>query len=164
MTKSTPLGRLLQERRQQLSYSRTRAGELADLSPSTIESWEVGRVSKPPIHDVLRLARVLGIPTVEVERAVLPPGEPAAEVQPPALPPGAPLLDQAVAALGWSERDAATALNTSPARVRALLRGEGDLSVLEVMTLTALIAAFRGATTPEQVAQELARLRGSEAP
>lgn len=163
MTKSTPLGRLLQERRQQLSYSRTRAGELAELSPSTIESWEVGRVSKPPIHDVLRLARVLGIPTVEVERAVLP-GEPAAEAQPPVLPPGAPLLDQAVAALGWSERDAATALNTSPARVRALRRGEGDLSVLEVMTLTALIAAFRGATTPEQVAQELARLRGSEAP
>lgn len=163
MAESTPLGRLLQERRQQRSYSRTRAGELAQLSPSTIESWEVGRVSKPPIHDVLRLARVLEISTAEVERAVLP-GEPAGELQPAALPAGAPLLDQTIKLLGWSERDAATALNTSLARVRALRRGDDELSVLEVMTLAALLAAFRGATTPDQVADELARLRRSAAP
>lgn len=160
MTGPTPLGRLLQERRQLLGYSRTRAGELAQLSASTIESWEVGRVSNPRIYDVLRLARVLEISTAEVERAVLP-GQPPDEPQPAVLPSGAPLLDQATTLLSWSDRDAATALNTSPARIRALRRGEDDLSVLEVMTLAALLAAFRGATTPEQVAEELARLRRS---
>lgn len=160
MTKPTPLGRLLQRRREQLGYSRTRAGELADLRPSTIESWERGTVSKPAIHDVLRLARVLEIATADIERAVFP-DESAAEPQSVALPSGAPLLDRAIALLGWSERDAATALSTSLARIRALRRGEVDLSVLEVMTLTALVAAFRGATTPEQVAEELARLRRS---
>src|SRR5215210_5664618 len=135
MTKSTPLGRLLQQRRQQCGYSRTRAGELADLSPGTIESWEVGRVSKPPIHDVLRLARVLEIPTADLERAVLS-DQPAPEVEPTPLPSSAPLLDRAIALLDWSDRDAATALDTSPARIRALRRGDEDLSVLEVMTLT----------------------------
>jgi len=158
MTKLTPLGRLLQERRQQRGYSRTRAGELAELRPSTIESWERGTVSKPPIHDVLRLARVLEIATVDIERAVLP-DHPPAEVEPTAPPPGAPLLDQATTLLGWSERDAAAALNTPLARIQAIRRGEDNLSVLEVMTLTALMAAFRGATTPEQVSEELARLR-----
>lgn len=158
MTKPTPLGRLLQERRERLGYSRTRAGELAQLRPSTIESWERGTVTKPAIHDVLRLARVLEIATADIERAVLGDQSPV-ELQPAVLPSGAPLLDQAMTMLGWSERDAATALDTSVARIRALRRGDGGLSVLEVMTLTALMAAFRGATTPEEVADELARLR-----
>ena len=158
----TPLGRLLQERRRQRGYSRTRAGELAGLSPSTIESWELGRVSKPPIHDVLRLARTLEIPTADLEQAVLP-DCPAAEARPPAPGTNAPLLDQAMAVLGWSESDAAAALNTSPPRVRALRCGGEDLSVLEVMTLTALVAAFGGTSKlpPEQVAEALARLRRS---
>lgn len=160
MTKPTPLGRLLQQHREQLGYSRTRAGELADLRPSTIESWERGTVTKPAIHDVLRLARVLEIATADIERAVLGDQSPT-ESEPTALPSGAPLLDQAMRMLGWSERDAATALSTSLARIRALRRGDEELSVLEVMTLTALVAAFRGATTPEQVAEELARLRRS---
>ena len=162
MTRSpTPLGRLLQERRRQRGYSRVRAGELADLNPSTIESWELGRVSKPPIHDVLRLARVLEIPTADLEHAVLP-DSPAATVEPPALPlSNAPLLEQAMAVLGWSESDAAAALNTSLLRIRTLRRGNDDLSVLEVMTLTALLAAFHGAGNipPDQVAEALARLR-----
>lgn len=161
---STPLGRLLQERRRQRGYSRTRAGELTGLSPSTIESWELGRVSKPPIHDVLRLARTLEIPTADLERAVLA-DRPAAEAEPTPLPSNAPLLDQAMAVLGWSESDAAGTLNTSLPRIRALRRGDDDLSVLEVMTLTALVAAFRGARdiSPEQVAETLARLRRSPA-
>lgn len=158
VTEPTPLGRLLQERRQERGYSRTRAGELAQLSPSTIESWERGTVSKPPIHDVLRLARVLEIPTPDVERSVLP-GEPSAGPPTEALPAGAPLLDQAMEILDWAERDAARALDTPVKRIRALRRGKDGLSVLEVMTLTALMAAFRGATTPEAVAEELARLR-----
>jgi len=159
---STPLGRLLQERRLQRGYSRTRAGELAGLSPSTIESWELGRVSKPPIHDVLRLARTLEIPTADLERAVLPDCPPA-EAQSPVPGTNAPLLDQAMAVLGWSESDAAAALNTSLSRIRALRGGGDDLSVLEVMTLTALVAAFRGTSdlAPEQVAEALARLRRS---
>lgn len=117
-------------------------------------------MSKPPIHDVLRLARVLEIPTADLERAVLF-DQPAPEVEPTALASSAPLLDRAMALLDWSDRDAASALDTSPARIRALRRGDEDLSVLEVMTLTALVAAFRGGATPEQVAHELSRLRGS---
>ena len=119
MTKSTPLGRLLQQRRQQRGYSRTRAGELADVSPSTIESWEVGRVSKPPIHDVLRLARVLEIPTADLERAVLF-DQPALEVEPTAPPSSAPLLDRAMALLDWTGY--AAAFCTTAAFVPQVLR------------------------------------------
>jgi hypothetical protein len=73
------------------------------------------------------------------------------------------LLEQAMAVLGWSESDAAAALNTSLLRIRTLRRGNDDLSVLEVMTLTALLAAFHGAGNipPDQVAEALARLRRS---
>lgn len=161
-TRATPLGRLLQERRQQAGYSRVRAGELADLRPSTIESWELGRVSKPPIHDVLRLARVLDIASADLERAVLPEQPP--QQRPTALPTSAPLLDQATTLLGWSDDDAANALSTSLARIRALRCGTDHLSVLEVMTLTALVAAFDGTSSPEQVAQQLTRLRRAAPP
>src|SRR5437016_5110564 len=57
--RQTALGRLLQDRREAAGYSRARIGDLVGIKPGTIEGWELGRVSKPPIHDVLRLAHFL---------------------------------------------------------------------------------------------------------
>ena len=72
-TPRTRLGLLLQARREAAGYSRTRLGELVDVPAGTIEGWEIGRVAKPPIHDVLKVARVLRVPVVEIEAAVLEP-------------------------------------------------------------------------------------------
>jgi transcriptional regulator with XRE-family HTH domain len=66
----TALGRLLQDRRESAGYSRARVGELVNLSPGTIEGWEVGRVRNPAVYDVLRLAHFLQIPFEDVQRAV----------------------------------------------------------------------------------------------
>src|SRR5919106_3780813 len=99
----TALGRLLQERRTSLGYSRTRAGAILGIPPGTIEGWELGRVTKPPLQDVLRLARFLGIAAAEIEAAAL---EADAE-ESPALPAPEPspahLLEQAIALFGWTE-------------------------------------------------------------
>src|SRR5215210_8381814 len=66
----TALGRLLQDRREAAGYSRTRVGELVGIKPGTIEGWELGRVARPPIHDVLRLAHFLRITPDDIQRAV----------------------------------------------------------------------------------------------
>src|ERR671935_3118229 len=68
--RQTALGRLLQERREAAGYSRTRVGELVGIKPGTIEGWELGRVARPPIHDILRLAHFLQIGSQEIEAAV----------------------------------------------------------------------------------------------
>src|SRR3954468_11317259 len=65
------LGRLLQERRMQQGYSRARVAEAVGISAGTIEGWEIGRVAKPPLHDVLRLARFLSVPLDDLEGAAL---------------------------------------------------------------------------------------------
>src|SRR4051794_15018680 len=76
MPRQTALGRLLQERREAAGYSRTRIGALVGIKPGTIEGWELGRVAKPPIHDVLRLAEFLRIPSDDIVRAVFEDAEP----------------------------------------------------------------------------------------
>src|ERR671935_3061043 len=68
--RQTAIGRLLQDRRESAGYSRTRVGEVVGIKPGTIEGWELGRVTRPPIHDVLRLAHFLGIAAGEIEEAV----------------------------------------------------------------------------------------------
>jgi transcriptional regulator with XRE-family HTH domain len=181
---STTLGRLLQSAREELSYSRTRAAELSGVNASTIEAWEVGRVLKPPFQDVVRLARVLSISMSELERCVMeeqdgekPQDDSAgsegksAATRDPQLPPnatdvGLALLQRATEALGWDDGMAAEALNTSKARIGRLRRGTDELSVVEVMTLVAMLAAFpsgRGGATRAEVDDLLARLRGPRA-
>lgn len=168
--KATSLGQLLKQRREQLGFSRTRAAHLSGVNASSIEAWEVGRVSRPAIHDVLRLARVLSIPMDELERSVLEdagtgerePGSPSVSDSArgsQATP--ASLFGRATALLGWSDEQALAAFDTSAQRIAQLREGEAELSVLEVLTLIAALArtssGARGTAAPE-VEAVLARL------
>lgn len=169
----TALATLLKTRRQQQGFSRTRVSQMTGIKPITLEGWEGGRVRKPPIHDVLRLARALGISTDELERAVHqdeaaadrppPPPAPAAAAVPddPTAPVGPQLLERAAELLDWSDDDAAAALNTTPARARQLRHGEADLTVAETMALIARLVAYlseRGDSVAD-VSALLAQLR-----
>jgi transcriptional regulator with XRE-family HTH domain len=149
----TALGRLLQERRESAGYSRTRIGELVGIKPGTIEGWELGRVTRPPIHDVLRIAHFLRIPADEIQRAVF---ADAGEVSQANEAPGeqerkkvgrrprrgeaVPLLEAAFRLLGWKdEASAAKALGTSPEQVRAWRSGSEQMAFADYMTLTSMI-------------------------
>lgn len=50
-----------------------------------------------------------------------------------------PLLEQAIDLFGWSEEEAAAALQTTVARVRSWRRGSRAMTLPEVMTVAALI-------------------------
>src|SRR5205823_3049869 len=68
--RQTALGRLLQQRREAAGYSRARVAELVGIKPGTIEGWELGRVARPPVHDVVRMAHFLDISPDEITAAV----------------------------------------------------------------------------------------------
>jgi transcriptional regulator with XRE-family HTH domain len=162
----TPLGTLLRNRREALGYSRTRLGQLAGVPPGTIEGWELGRVAKPPVHDVLRVARALGVSAEEIERAVLEGDarEPPADDDPAG---GAVLLlEQAIALFGWDDAQAAAALQATAAQVRAWRTGRAAMTLPQLMTVAALIGlhaagvAGAGANMADAVAS-LAQPSGS---
>ena len=150
--RQTALGRLLQERRESSGYSRARIGQVIGIKPGTIEGWELGRVSRPPIHDVLRLAQFLRIPAEEVQRAVFADaGDVPSAAETADHPerkkairrPGqgaVPLLEAAFRLFGWSnEPEAADALGTSPERVRDWRSGNETMEFSEYLTLTSMI-------------------------
>lgn len=150
--RSTALGRLLQDRRESAGYSRTRVGEFVAVKPGTIEGWELGRVARPPIHDVLRLAHFLGIPAEEIQRAVFEDaGEAPTAAELPELPErkkagrrraagAVPLLEAAFGLFGWSdETEAAEALGTAPDQVRRWRTGTEPMEFANYMTLSAMI-------------------------
>ena len=150
--RQTALGRLLQERREAAGYSRTRIGDLVGVRPGTIEGWELGRVVKPPIHDVLRLSHVLRIPADEIQRAVF---EDAGEVPVVDEQPerkgrkkagrrprrgAVPLLEAAFRLFRWSdEEDAAETLGTSADQVRRWRTGAEQMAFADYLTLTSMI-------------------------
>jgi len=149
--RQTALGRLLQERREAAGYSRARTAELVGIKPGTIEGWELGRVAKPPIHDVLRLAHFLQISAEEIEQAVF---EDAGVAPAPGAAPGdvrrrgrrrrsegaVPLLEAAFRLFGWSDETAAAeALGTTPERVRRWRTGAEQMAFADYLTLTSLI-------------------------
>ena len=149
--RQTALGRLLQERRETAGFSRTRIGELVGIKAGTIEGWELGRVARPPIHDVLRLSHFLRIPADDIQRAVFDDaGEaPTAEDAPDEeerkkarrrRSPGAvPLLEAAFRLLGWNEATAAEALDTSSERIREWRSGTERMEFADYMTLSSII-------------------------
>ncbi len=158
----TALGELLQDRRAAAGYSRVRVGELIGIKAGTIEGWELGRVAKPPIHDVLRLAHFLGISATEIEAAVFADsgGAPmAAETSggPARRSPGrrsthgaVPLLEAAFRLFGWADESAAAdALGTTADQVRRWRSGAEGIELADYMTLTSMIgiaaaAAMKG--------------------
>lgn len=135
----THLASLFRERRESLGYSRLRLGELVGIKPATLEAWELGRVAKPPIHDVLRLARFLDIGLDEIESAVL-----AEDASPSYEPRRAedgvvPLLGEAIRLLQWTDADAAVALHTTPGQIRAWRSGAETMPLPYVMTIAAIL-------------------------
>lgn len=148
----TALGQLLQARREALGYSRARVGELIGIKPGTIEGWELGRVTRPPIHDVLRLTRYLEIPATDIERAVFAdagevPERAAVSEDEGALAArrrrprgGVPLLEAAYRLFGWaSDADAAEALGATADQVRGWRDGSAQMAFSEYMVLASMI-------------------------
>ena len=146
------LARLLQERRESAGYSRARLGKIVGVSAGTIEGWELGRVGRPPFHEVMRIASFLRIPLEDIERAVFAdagpvpdrdehPGQPERKKAGRKKRPGAvPLLEAAFRLYGWSdEQEAADALNTSPEQIRAWRSGRERMEVAEYMALTTTV-------------------------
>ena len=150
--RQTALGRLLQDHRESAGYSRTRIGELVGVKPGTIEGWELGRVARPPIHDVLRLSHFLEIPSEEIQQAVfedagaVPVAEPSSTEAKRAKTGGrprrgaVPLLEAAFRLFGWpNESAAAEALGTSSERVRLWRTGAEQMAFADYLTLTSMI-------------------------
>jgi len=151
-SRQTALGKLLQERREAAGYSRARAGELVGIKPGTIEGWELGRVARPPIHDVLRLAHFLSISPEEISAAVF---EDAGTVEPSADQPArqerkkgrrrrsegaVPLLEAGYRLFGWqSDEEAASALNSTGEQVRRWRSGAESMAFADFLTLTSMI-------------------------
>lgn len=144
------LGSLLQARRSQQGYSRARVAEAVGSSPGTIEGWEVGRVAKPPLSDVLRLARFLSISLAEIEQAALADDDETSREHGSTrsdsgaarrIPGTAPLLEEAIRVLGWSEEEAADFLQTTPAQIGAWRRRSAALPIVDVLALTSIVGA-----------------------
>jgi transcriptional regulator with XRE-family HTH domain len=144
------LGSLLQERRAQQGYSRARVAEAVGISPGTIEGWEIGRVSKPPLTDVLRLARFLSIPLDEIEQAALADddngGREHERKQSDSganrkLPGTTPLLEEAIRVMRWSDQEAADFLQTTPEQIQSWRRRSAPLPVADVLALTSVISS-----------------------
>jgi transcriptional regulator with XRE-family HTH domain len=150
--RQTALGRLLQQRRESAGYSRARVAELVGIKPGTIEGWELGRVARPPVHDVLRMAHFLGITADEISAAVF---EDAGQVTQSAEQPerqerkkgprrrnegAVPLLEAAFRLFGWrDEADAAGALNSTPDQVARWRAGTESMAFADFLTLTSMI-------------------------
>src|SRR3954454_22542715 len=153
----TALGQLLQERRERLGLSRTRLGEAAGISAYTIEGWEIGRVAKPPIHDVLRVARALGISSEELEEAVFAEEAPPRSARAAPRPRGqsaVPLLEEAIRRFEWSADDAARELGTAPEQLARWRSGAEMMPLSSFMTLTAII----GLRVAQRVGGDQARI------
>ena len=149
----TALGRLLQQRREAKGYSRTRVGQLVGIKPGTIEGWELGRVARPPIHDVLRLAHFLEINPDELQQAVFDDlGAPdvASTAGDATVVRGGgsavPLLEAAFRLFAWKDdATAAAALNTEPARVRGWRNGSEQMEFSEYLALTSMVGVAAAA-------------------
>jgi transcriptional regulator with XRE-family HTH domain len=146
------LARLLQERREAAGYSRARLGRIVGVSSGTIEGWELGRVGRPPFHEVMRIAAFLQIPQEDIQRAVFAdagpvpdreehPGQPERRKAGRKKRPGAvPLLEAAFRLYGWvDDSEAAEALATTAEQVRSWRSGRERMDVADYMALTTTV-------------------------
>src|SRR4051812_37998447 len=161
------LARLLQERREAAGYSRARLGKIVGISAGTIEGWELGRVDRPPFHEVMRIAAFLRIPLDDIQRVAF---ADAGAIPDPQEHPGqldrrkpgrkkrlgeVPLLEAAFRLYRWQDEDgAADALGTTPDQVRSWRRGIERMDVADYIALTsivnvALADALRKSTTSD---------------
>ncbi len=146
------LARLLQERREAAGYSRARLGKIVGISAGTIEGWELGRVERPPFHEIMRIAAFLRIPLEDIQRvafadagAIPDPGEHPGQLD--RKTPGrkkrlgeVPLLEAAFRLYGWQDEDeAAEALGTTPEQVRSWRRGSERMDVADYIALTSVV-------------------------
>ncbi len=164
--RQTALGRLLQDRRESAGYSRRRIGELVGIKSGTVEGWELGRVARPPLHDVLRLSHFLHIPADEIQRAVFEDvGDPPTAEEAPEederrkarrrrKPPAVELLEAGIRLFGWSESETAEALGTSPDRVRGWRSGAEQMELVDYMALSSML----GAAAVEAMRGDVARI------
>lgn len=139
----TTLGLLLKTRREAKRLSRAHIADALGIPAGTIEGWERGRVAKPPITDVFRLAEYLDIPLEEVRTATLQDAEP---VPAPPLERGGhedrprrvdPLVEAAVSAFGGPER-LAQELGTTLTQVEAWRHGT-EVAFADFLRLQALV-------------------------
>lgn len=161
------VARLLQERREAAGYSRARLGKIVGVSAGTIEGWELGRVGRPPFHEVIRIASFLQIAFADIQRAVFAdagtipeqdehPGQPERKKPGRKKRPGAvPLLEAAFRLHAWQDEDeAAEALATTPEQVRAWRRGTERMDVADYLAMTttvnvALVDAMKSGATSD---------------
>lgn len=148
----TAVGQLLQGQRERAGYSRAKLGELLEISPGTIEGWELGRVERPPFHDVLRVAEFLRISHDDLVAAVttdsgsIPPEQDVpsrvARKAKSRKPLGQiPLLEAGFRLFRWKgENDAAAALNVNPDLLRRWRRGSELMNVGDYVSLAAIVS------------------------
>ena len=152
MIEQTALARLLQERREAAGYSRAKIGKALGISAGTIEGWELGRIAKPPFHEVTRIATFLRVPFEDLQRAVFADAGTVPEAEePPAVPArkragrkkrlgAVPLLEAAFRLYGWKDETAAAeALGTTPGKVRAWRRGTERMDIAQYLALTSSV-------------------------
>jgi transcriptional regulator with XRE-family HTH domain len=145
------VAQLLQEQRESAGYSRAKLGELLAISPGTIEGWELGRVERPPLHDVLRLAEFLQISHDDLLASVVADsGSVPSQHDHPLVAGGktkpkkrletTPLLEAAFRLFRWKgEDEAAAALSVRPDQVRRWRRGFEPMNVVDYVSLTAMV-------------------------
>lgn len=146
------VARLLQERREAAGYSRARLGKIVGVSAGTIEGWELGRVGRPPFHEVIRIASFLQIAFADIQRAVFAdagtipeqdehPGQPERKKPGRKKRPGAvPLLEAAFRLHAWQDdSDAAEALGTTPEQVHAWRRGTERMDIADYLAMATTV-------------------------
>ena len=164
--KRSAVAKLLQEQRERAGYSRTKLGELLEISPGTIEGWELGRVERPPVHDVIRLAEFLRISYGDLLAAVTADsgGTPlkqddssdiARKARSKKTLGAIPLLEASFRLFHWKDDDeAAAALKVSPSQVRTWRQGAEPMNAIDYLSLTAVVnlgiaEAMRSAETSD---------------